>query len=356
MSETDQPGSSWPRTPADTGHRRKGRLRNRLLVVLGVLALLAAGTAGALIWYGDRQIKPVDVDTAIPGDTDSDGAVDQPELKDLRNVLLVGSDSRAGLTDRERKALGTGSFSGTRTDTIMLVQLEPRGDTAAMLSFPRDLLVTRCDGSQGRINGAFEIGEANGVGGPNCLVQTVTEETGIPVHHYVQIDFEGFVDIVDTLGGVQMCLREPIVDAAANVDLGTGCQRLSGAEALGFARVRKIDSDFGRIARQQRLIRAIVRQTSSARVAADVPRLFRLARAVGGAVETDARLSIGAMRQIAYSFRGLDGGGVVSHVVPATDQMIDGVAYVVADAEEAEDLFSAFRRGKAAAIPDDTES
>src|SRR3712207_9000302 len=92
---------------------------------------------------------------------------------------------------RSRRRLGLGSFEGIRTDTVILVQLDPRRDAAAMLSFPRDLLVERCDGSEGRINGAYEIGLEKKVGGPSCLVRTVRKMTGIPIHHYVQVDFAG---------------------------------------------------------------------------------------------------------------------------------------------------------------------
>ena len=305
-------------------------------------------TAAALVFYGEQRIRNVDVETAVPGDMDGDGSVDIAELKDVRNILIVGSDSRANLTRKERKKLGIGSFGGTRTDTIMLVQLDPNRNGAAMLSFPRDLLVERCDGSEGRINSAFEIGKSSGAGGPTCLVRTVTTLTGIPIHHYVQVDFQGFVDVVDTLGGVKLYLDEPIKDDDANVDLKAGCVTLRGADALGFVRVRKIDSDFGRIARQQRFIREMVDQVTSPSVALNVPQLFRLVGAGAKAVETDKSLSLGVMRQIAFSFRDLSSKRIDSRTVPAFNRTINGVAYVVPDPEPAEELFEAFRKGVAA--------
>jgi LCP family protein required for cell wall assembly len=319
-----------------------------LVASLTVLAVLAVVTAAGLVWYGDRQIGKVDVETAVPGDMDGDGSVDIPELQEILNVLVVGSDSRKGLSREERDRLGTGSFEGTRTDTIILVQLDPARRGAAMLSFPRDLLVERCDGSEGRINGAFEIGVTEGMGGPTCLVRTVSDFTDIPIHHYAEINFAGFVKVVDTLGGVKMHLEEPIKDADAKVDLEAGCQTLSGREALGFVRVRKIDSDFGRIARQQRFIREVVDQLSSARIALDVPRLFRLVNAGAQALETDQQLSLGVMRRIAFSFRDLTSNRIDSRTVPAFNRLISGVAYVVADPEPAEALFEAFREGNAA--------
>ena len=310
--------------------------------------VMATVTAAALVWYGERHLGKLDVATQIPGDMDGDGTVDIPELRDVRNVLVVGSDSREGLSRKERKRLGTGQFGGTRTDTVMIVQLDPNRHGAAMLSFPRDLLVTLCDESQGRINSAYEIGRSSGVGGPTCLVQTVTKFTGIPIHHYVQIDFQGFVNVVDTLGGVRMYLDEPIQDEDAHVDLPAGCVTLNGTEALGFVRVRKIDSDFGRIARQQRFIREIIDKVSSAQVALNIPKLFRLVDAGAKAVETDPSLKLGVMRQIAFAFREISSDNIDSRTVPAFNRSISGVAYVVADPEPAEALFDAFRRGVAA--------
>ena len=305
-------------------------------------------TAAALVFYGEQQIRQVDVETQVPGDTDGDGEVDIAELKDVRNILIVGSDSRADMTRKQRQEMGVGAFGGTRTDTIMLVQLDPQRHGAALLSFPRDLLVERCDGSEGRINSAFEIGRTEGVGGPTCLVRTVTNMTGIPIHHYAQIDFQGFVDVVDTLGGVRLYLEEPIKDEDANVDLEAGCVTLRGADALGFVRVRKIDSDFGRIARQQRFIREMVDQVTSASVALNVPKLFNLVEAGAKAIETDPSLSLGVMRQIAFSFRDLSSKQIDSRTVPAFNRTINGAAYVVADPGPAEQLFEAFRTGVAA--------
>ena len=319
-----------------------------LVAFLTVCAITTTVGAAALLWYGEQQIKKVAVETQVPGDMDGDGTVDIPELKDIRNVLIVGSDSREGLSRKERSTLGTGQFSGTRTDTIMLVQLDPKRDGAAMLSFPRDLLVTLCDGTQGRINGAFQVGASSDVGGPTCLVRTVTELTGIPIHHYAQIDFAGFVDVVDTLGGVKMYLEEPIKDADANVDLPAGCVTMNGKEALGFVRVRKIDSDFGRIARQQRFVREVVDQVTSAEVALNVPQLFRLVEVGARALDTDPSLSLSVMRQIAFSFRDISSKSIDTRTVPAFNRTISGTAYVVADDEPAEAVFAAFRAGVAA--------
>ena len=344
---------------AQGGHRRQhGALNWRrfgvtLAAVLGLCGLAATATGAALLLYGNNKIDRVEVDGITPVEpgqaaAQAEEAVQIDEVRDVRNILLVGSDSRAGLDREARKKLGTGKFEGTRTDTIILLQLDPLREGAAMLSFPRDLLVTRCDGTQGRINGAFEIGENNGGGGPSCLVETVTDLTGIDINHYAQIDFQGFVDMVDTLGGVRLYLDEPIADDDANIDLPAGCVTLDGRQALGFVRVRKIDDDFGRIARQQRFLREVVAQLTTARIALDVPRLFRLVDAVGEAVNADPSLTLGVMRKLAFSFRDLTADRIDTRTVPAFNRIIGGAAYVVADPEPAEVLFAAFREAVAA--------
>ncbi|MGH3665016.1 MAG: LCP family protein, partial [Egibacteraceae bacterium] len=139
-----------------------------------------------------------------------------------------------------------------------------------------------------------------------------------------------------------------IKDADAKIDLPAGCVTLQGSDALGFVRVRKIDSDFGRVARQQRFIREIVEQLTSARVAFDIPRLFSLVEAAARAVDADESLSLNDMRRLAFSLRNLTSDKLGARTVPAFDRMINGVAYVVADEAKAEQLYTAFRTGVAA--------
>ena len=320
------------------------------VAVLTVLVLGVVGTAAALLWYAEGRIDKVEVQSLQrPGDSDGDGEVDPgvSEITGTRTILVVGSDSRAGLDREARTELGTGNFEGTRTDTIILAQLNPQEDSAALLSFPRDLLVTRCDGSQGRINEAFQLGLLDGVGGPECLVRTITDLTGIPINHYVGVDFQGFVDFVDRLGGVRLWLDQPISDRDAKIDLPAGCVTLDGREALGFVRVRKIDDDFGRIARQQRFIREVIDKLTSARIALDVPRLFSLVDAGARALDTDRDLQLDEMRRLAFSLRNLTSERVESRTVPGFNRVINGAALVVADEPRAEQLYAAFREGVA---------
>lgn len=332
--------------PGGPNWRRIGVLA---VVLLAVLALSTSVALTGVLWYGSQQVGRVEVaDLQRAGDSDGDGSVDLPELTDVLNILVVGSDSRERLSEEDLAVLGTEREGGSRTDTIMLVQLDPRRDQASVLSFPRDLRVTRCDGSEGKINAAYAIGESTAGGGPTCLVRTVTELTGIPINHFVQVDFAGFIEIVDALGGVSLYLEEPLVDAYAGLDLPAGCVELDGRAALGFVRTRRLDSDFGRIARQQRFIREVVAEASRVGTLVNVPKLLSLVDAAGKAVDADRDLSLAQMRRIALSLRDMDAEGLDMRTVPGAARKVDGVWYVLADEAAAEQLFAAFREARPA--------
>lgn len=310
-----------------------------------VVVLTAALSTTALLWYGERSIDRVDVPGLTGGDAGA-GAAQAEGFDEVLNVLIVGTDSRDELTDDELAELGTESAEGMLTDTIMLAQLDPRREGAALLSFPRDLLVTRCDGSRGRINAAYAIGERSGVGGPSCLVETLTDLTGITVDNYVEVDFAGFIDVVETLGGVTMYFEEPLRDRAAGLDLPSGCVSLDGTEALSFVRARHLDNDFGRIARQQRFIREVVDEVMSAGTLFNVPRVASLVNSAANALEVDTELSLTDMRRLATSLRDASADRLDTRTVPAVQRRIDGAAYVVPEEEEAEELFADFAAGR----------
>jgi LCP family protein required for cell wall assembly len=327
--------------PAVRGGRpRRGpdwrRIGIILVSALAGFALLGAATFGALVWYGEQQLNKIVVE----------GREELDQISDPLNVLVVGSDDREGLTEEQLQALGTDDHGAHLTDTVMLLHLDPNREQVAVLSFPRDLLLTRCDGSRGRINAAYGIGEREGIGGPTCMVQTVSDFTGIPVHHYVEVDFAGFIDVIDTLGGVDMYFEEPLRDVAAGLDVPAGCVHLDGVRALGFVRARKdLDSDFGRIARQQRFIHELMAKATSAGTLLNVPKLFSLVESLASAIETDEDLSLSQMRRIAASLRNLTPERVDMRTVPSHGRRINGASYVVAKEAEAEALFEAFRDG-----------
>jgi LCP family protein required for cell wall assembly len=168
------------------------------------------------------------------------------------NYLLVGSDSRKGLTAEQRKKLHTGNAAGQRTDTIVLVHTGS-GPTLTM-SIPRDSIVPIPGHGTTKINAAFAYG------GPKLLVQTVEQNTGIHIDHYVEIGLGGFVNIVASVGGLTICPTHTMNDKLANLHVKKGCQHADGTVALAYARSRHADPQLGDIARggQQREVMASV--------------------------------------------------------------------------------------------------
>jgi LCP family protein required for cell wall assembly len=177
---------------------------------------------------------------------------DRPDDQDGTTYLVVGSDSRKDLSKEERKRLGTGGASGQRTDTIMLMHIGAGPNL--LMSIPRDSLVEIPGHGNTKINAAYAFG------GPKLLVKTVEKNTGIKIDHYVEIGFGGFVDVVDAVGGIEVCPERKMKDKLANLDIPKGCQEVDGVTALGYARSRHTDARFGDITRarhQREVVSAI---------------------------------------------------------------------------------------------------
>jgi LCP family protein required for cell wall assembly len=322
--------------PTVRGRARRRRPLRLVALLLVAVLLLAVGSAAWLAWR-------------IPRTEVTDLAASGTPM----HVLVVGSDSREDLTPEQRRELTTGATPGDRADTIFVMSV--RGSEVALLAFPRDLWVPRCDGSVGRINAAEDID------GPGCLVRTVRDLSGIDVQHYVRVTFGGFVDIVDAVGGVELCLEEAISDRDAGIDLPAGCQRLDGPDALGYVRVRKIDDDFGRIERQQRFLKALANEIASPQTLLNPVRWVTVSTQAGDAVLVDRGMGIVPLARLGLGARGLAGGDAVTHAVPASPHTTGGGAQVLRIREaEAEALFSRFRDGsifdEIAPTPDATGS
>jgi LCP family protein required for cell wall assembly len=254
------------------------------------------------------------------------------------HVLVVGSDSRADLSREEQNELTTGrDEGGLRTDTIFVMTIQ--GTKVGLLAFPRDLWVTRCDGSAGRINAAQELG------GPSCLVATVRELSGIPIQHHITVSFGGFRDVVDAVGGVEVCLDEPIADRDAGIDLPAGCQNLEGSDALGFVRVRKIDDDLRRIQRQQTFLRALATEIAAPSTLLNPFRVVSLTNEIGDAITADRRLGPIDLARLALGARGLAGGAAVTETVPNTVGTVGAASVLFVDETAATPLFRAFADG-----------
>lgn len=227
------------------------------------------------------------------------------------NYLLVGSDSREG-SDPNAADFGgigdTADVQGRRSDTIMILRQEKDGSGAALMSVPRDLLVTIAgSGKRDRVNSAY----SDGVG---VLAATITEDLGIPINHVVDIDFFGFKEVVDAVGGVTICFEYDTRDLNSGLVQQAGCNELDGVEALAYARSRNYEefrdgqwvkdptADLGRIVRQQAFISTIVNSTLT-ELKSDPFLAASLIEAVGGSLRIDRGLDpIGAAGTLRQAF------------------------------------------------------
>ena len=338
---------------------RPGRLARSLLAVTASLALIVglATFATAYRWYDlrqvnvDRDFEPID-----PGGVQQAG--DQPETGPCSrrpcNYLILGSDSRAGLTPEEQEQFGTNQDIGgeQRADTIMLVHTDPALQKSIILSFPRDLWVPIPDHGEDKINAAFE-GGVNG-GGPKLMAQTVADLTGLRIDHYLYVDLAGFQGVVDTLGGVEMCppayLADPatgrIQDILTGLDIEPGCQEMDGATALAFVRTRHLPCDnvpdFSRIGRQQQFMRALFTQMLRPEKVAQAPTLVT---PVLENLRRDHGLLPGDLVYLVGQMRGLTTGAAEFRAVPGTAGWEGSLSVVHMD-PSANQIFAAIRDGR----------
>lgn len=265
-----------------------------------------------------------------------------PALQELgdgpMNVLVVGSDSRQGLTEEQIRKYHLGTFAGQRGDTVILVSISRDQEHVSVVSFPRDLLVVD-DGERRKLSETFSEG-------PDHVVEVLQEETGVPIHHYVEVSIPGFISVVEAVGGVSICLDEPLVDDKSGADFEAGCHDMTPAESLAYVRARHTArGDFDRIDRQQVFMRALLDRLISTRMLVDLPRLFQVVEQVSQTVTTDEGLGLGTMRALAEELRGLAAGDVPMVTVPSYPTSIDGASYVVPYDPGAEALYEKLREG-----------
>ncbi|MBC9958116.1 LCP family protein [Yimella sp. cx-51] len=208
---------------------------------------------GSLLWAANSAWNNVQKLDALP-------TADRPAAGKGKNYVLVGSDSRAGLSSEEAKRLGTGgsTIEGKRTDSIMVLHMSDSGaDT--LLSIPRDSWVEVPGHRNNKINASYALG------GPQLLIATLEKATNLRIDGYMEIGFGGFANVVDAVGGVRMCLDKPMNDEKAHIDLPAGCQNLDGKNALGYVRARYSDplGDLGRVKRQREFLSALMSKVAS---------------------------------------------------------------------------------------------
>jgi LCP family protein required for cell wall assembly len=296
------PGRRPPPRRSMSPRRRRNLLRTLVLALVLVTGLAAAG-AVAGYRHVDRLVGKGQRPVANLTPAGSGQAM---------NILLVGSDSRDGLSRRELGRIRTVPVDGRRTDTIIVLHVSPARERLAMVSLPRDLRAT-VDGRANRLNAAFALG------GADLLVKTVQETTGLPIHHYAEIDFAGFLKVVDAVGGVQLCNRtgRRLDDAYANLHMAPGCQQMNGVKALAYVRARHVDSDFGRIGRQQEFLRAVLDKVASKGNLLNLPKLLDVADVATDHITSDDTLGTAEAIGLARRLGRLDPGAVDMRVYPS---------------------------------------
>ena len=348
--------------------RARTALRPRSHVVVLVVNLVVAGaliiTGLLVLWannkVGDRLVVNIDGGTTSP--TTPGGApvegwnYDTSSLR-ARNFLLTGSDNGACPDKGDGTAGGIGdreSF-GERSDTIMVLRVDPTINDVAVLSFPRDLWVNIAGTTrQARINSAFDSKD------PNRLIRTIDDNFGVPIDHYVNVNLCAFKEIVDSVGGVKIPFSYRTKDEKVGFrEVGPGCIELRGSQALAYVRSRTgyryydeakqkwlsdPTGDIGRINRQQDFLRRSM-QRALDRGTTNPATANALLNVALNRVITDDRLTPRDLLGLAQAMRNLDTSGVSSYTVEWSMRRIGGesVLIPVTDTESMQAIFAVFR-------------
>jgi LCP family protein required for cell wall assembly len=320
-------GAAGARPPRSPGSRRRW-VRVALAVALAWLVFVVATPVHA--WSQvSRQ------DTTPGGDR---------HTSEGHTYLLVGSDSREGLTAEQRDALGVGGSAGRRTDSIILVHTPSGSGKPVVLSVPRDSYLDIPGQGRNKVNAAFAIG------GPVLLAETLEQATGLRIDGYVEIGFGGFADVVDSLGGVRMCVPRDIRDEKAHIDLKKGCQTLDGTNALGYVRARYSDpkGDLGRAERQRQFLGAVMKEAATPSTVLLPWRWWSFTHAAASGVIVGEDTSIPDTVRILGAMRKVSSDDALSLVVPvsSTNASTRAGSAVLWDEERAGDLFRMLREGE----------
>lgn len=285
-------------------------LRHKWALISLIVLLLVGSVAGyGLYRYYHLQAQiQEDIDEVDPTER-----ADEPF-----NILLVGSDSRDGLTEEEQESFGANAVGGQRADTLILARVDPETDHITMVQFPRDLYVPIDGGAENKINSALE-------GGKGALVRTVEDLTGLDINKYAQVNIAGFRDVVDAIGGVDLCITEPIP-----FDSNTGIEvtqdeidespmiHFNGERALRYVRARHVfpGGDFDRIANQQRFLAAAIGKVTSVGTLFSPTRISRLLDAAGKNIRVDSHTTPKGLYDISKKFRNFNPDDYEAYTAP----------------------------------------
>ncbi|MFF4170994.1 LCP family protein [Streptomyces sp. NPDC001744] len=299
-----------PRGPGGPAPDWRKRLKVGSIVL--VVALLAWGI-GTYAWASSRMRNEVDLSKVI----------ERPSEGDCTTYLIVGSDSREGMSAEEKKKLHTGSAEGKRTDSMMILAACSSGNT--MVSLPRDSWVTipsfvgSTSGKKYEARrGGSKLNAAYAMDGPELLVRTVEFNTGLRIDHYAEIGFAGFANIVDALGGVELTIDKAFKDKKSGADFQAGTQTLDGEQALAFVRTRYAfaESDLARTKNQQKFLSALANQAATP---GTILNPFALYPTLGAGLDTlivDKDMSLYDLGKMFFAMKGISGGDGKSMNMP----------------------------------------
>jgi LCP family protein required for cell wall assembly len=316
-------------------------------IVVGLLAT-AGGLGYAYAKYS--RLARVQLGSVLTAKTTEAGA---------QNFLLVGVDSAANLDADDPARAGREDVSGLRSDTIMILRVDPASEHASLLSLPRDLWVPLASGGSNRINAAIQSG------GPEDLIDTIEGYLGIPIHHYVQVDFAGFRGLVSVIDGVKVWFDRPARDRRSGLSVEqAGCVTLDPDQALAYVRSRHYETyangrwrtdptgDLGRISRQQDFIVRSLRRAVDRGVRNPVT-LDNLVDAALETVTVDDLLTGEDIVDLGRRFRGFDPAKLELFTLPVADGTIGGAAILRLRDDEAQPILDLFRGTDASAITPD---
>ncbi|MBT2224581.1 LCP family protein [Nonomuraea sp. NEAU-A123] len=248
---------------------KSAKRRRRHLILSGVLSVgVLAGTG--VVWAAPQRIGTIDA------------GVTETAPRGAMNILLVGVDKRDDLTRKQQNELKLGREAGQRTDTMMVIHLSEDHTKVTVVSLPRDTWLTIPGKGDHKINSAYQFG------GPKLARQTVEQATGLQINRYIEVNVLGFINVVDSLGGVTVCTPVPINDPKSGLNLTAGTHELRGAQALGYARTRATArSDLDRIGRQQQVISALLNRALSADTLANPARLTSFVNSTLSTIKVD---------------------------------------------------------------------
>ena len=334
--------------------RERKHFRHKWQWILLAIVVFIGAIAGYLMYY--YYSLQADVQTPVPG-------VEPMERReDPFNVLLVGSDSREGLTEKQKLELGADDVEGggeaERADTLILAHIDPETSRVTMVQFPRDLWVPVGKGKD-KINAAL-------IGGPERIVRTVEDLTGLSINHYVQINIAGFRDLIEAIGGVEVCVPEPIpFDEQTGLEVTeeqVGMVQFDGDDALRFVRSRNFATgDFERIQNQQKFVAAALDKVLSSSTILRPGRVNDLADVARRNVEIDQHTTLKGLAEIGNKLRNFDPDTYEAYTAPnlgtgvATANGVE-VSIVEADADTMEVMFDAIRSNESPAEADGVPS